>query len=445
VNPLPGDPGKIDTIYYHGLSLQSEDLPLQLRHYSAVVFPIFLDEKYGPNMIRHIWKRAAEMGRGTHWTEAVNHGVDSATSGQDSLGHALVQALLEFNTWTYFTGPFREFAPNNEGFSEGAAYPVLPVETQMFVRRQYPDTSRFNDPRFDREKLTYNPQMNGAMYMRLEEVSSVLPSIRYDVDTTIDSTCIDSIQNPPDTNWQCTLYQEDTVVDSTLLPDTAFEVFFYVSTAPEAWGVRAILELKNEPDSHEVRDTVIFDTTSLYYQLPEPERYETVTFLLCPTATNAGAFSEIAYMPVSIFLLDSNIIAGPDSAFIARTPSLLYPYPNPIMLTGGGKHAADSIIFRFELPTDSMANLEFLRPLYQLDLYTVAGERVRTVQRVVDGEPTDRDTGPPVIQYEVGWDLLNDGGEKVASGVYLAYVHLYSSNNRANLLAEDRTKVVLIR
>ena len=114
---------------------------------------------------------------------------------------------------------------------------------------------------------------------------------------------------------------------------------------------------------------------------------------------------------------------------------------------GSGAAAAkgQNIWFRFQIPTDSGAELLHTMPLYRLDLYTIAGELVRTLEVEVFGVQADRDDGPPVIEYETSWDMKNEQGEDVVSGVYLVYAHLYSDISRDNLLAEDRAKVVIIR
>jgi hypothetical protein len=425
--------GMLDTVYYHGLSLQSEDSPMPLRNYSAVVFPIFLSERYGRNMIRHIWLRAGELGKGTHWLEAVNDGVDSASGGQDNL----VTALQEFNTWTYFTGPFRQFAPNNVGFSEGAAYPAIPVDHQMLVRKKYPDTTRSFQQRF-------NPQINGAMYLRIEGLSDIVFKDRWRCDSTVfdtvwvcnDTPCTDSTQQ---INRIC--------VDSTFQPDSTFDVVFFLDNTPEAWGITTIFEHVNPPDSHEVVYFQDPDGGLQYIQIPDPKQFATITFLFTPTAIDPSIFASniLAVQPVEIFLLDSNVVAGPDPDFVDLGPTFLLPFPNPVVVSGSGEQASDHMTFRFQIPTDSMANPEFARPLYQVDLYTIAGELVRTIQVEVDAEPTDRETGPPTVQYEIDWDLFNDGGQPVASGVYLVYAHLYATSGHSELLAEDRTKIVVIR
>ncbi len=61
------------------------------------------------------------------------------------------------------------------------------------------------------------------------------------------------------------------------------------------------------------------------------------------------------------------------------------------------------------------------------------------------GDIADRETGPSVIEYEIPWDMKNGRGNDVASGVYLAYAHLYANNGKGELLAKARQKVVVIR
>ena len=47
--------------------------------------------------------------------------------------------------------------------------------------------------------------------------------------------------------------------------------------------------------------------------------------------------------------------------------------------------------------------------------------------------------------FEIGWDMKNEAGKEVASGVYLAVVRMYEGDSPVELLVTDQTKVAVIR
>jgi hypothetical protein len=71
-----------------------------------------------------------------------------------------------------------------------------------------------------------------------------------------------------------------------------------------------------------------------------------------------------------------------------------------------------------------------------IDFYSVAGDHVATVESSPIADRYD-----PVI---VDWDMKNQAGKDVASGVYLCYVRLFAEDGKT-LLAEDKMKVAIIR
>ncbi len=92
-----------------------------------------------------------------------------------------------------------------------------------------------------------------------------------------------------------------------------------------------------------------------------------------------------------------------ESGFVAATASgeqaagnlkRAYVYPNPVKPGAGGDYGADKITF-----DELTANVT-------IDIYNIAGELVRTI---------DKDSAKP----DVEWDLTNDAGQKLASGVYI--------------------------
>ena len=74
----------------------------------------------------------------------------------------------------------------------------------------------------------------------------------------------------------------------------------------------------------------------------------------------------------------------------------------------------------------------------EANLFSVAGDHVCTLDETSFAD--DR-----LGEYRIEWDLENAGGKDVASGVYIAYARLYATSSRRVVLAEEKTKVVVIR
>jgi hypothetical protein len=132
---------------------------------------------------------------------------------------------------------------------------------------------------------------------------------------------------------------------------------------------------------------------------------------------------------------------GFDSALINVPAAVLDPYPNPAIVAQLGEPV---VRFKFQVPTDTSSyptsGIPFSGedPHLVVDIFTVAGERVRTLEDVTWQIYR-------LGEYTAEWDLRNAGGEQVASGVYIAYARLYSEYRRGELLAEATAKLAIIR
>ncbi|RME19340.1 MAG: hypothetical protein D6800_14410, partial [Candidatus Zixiibacteriota bacterium] len=375
-------------------SLQSD---VDLHHYASTVWALYLTEKYGSrDIIKHVWLRCGELGLNTptdggDYMQAFAEAIDSASGGADNLA----SDMNEFAVWNYFTGIYAADAPNALGFSEGANYPVIPFDSLDHV-----DTL----PVFVvADSNSHNPDLNASTYIRFENVN--------------------------------------------ITQDSIFNPRFSLSAFPNNWGISEILELRRPRDSNIVIDTFVVDTNIFDAAIPNPQQYRTITFVLTPVDSNGSHFPP----PGSTFKPQigyfSGDIAGPadgiiDSQFIAVPAAVLTPYPNPAVVPEMG--GAD-LVFRFQVPTTDSALYEFTSMSLVVDLYTVAGEHVATIKEPVDIQIGARqDPHAFNVTYSMSWDMHNQSGHEVASGVYLAYARLYGPGGKQTL-AEDRVKVAIIR
>jgi len=424
--------------------------------YQSVIFPIYLSEKYGRGVIKAIWERSGALGPGSHFLQAFDYVIDSASTdpanaqyeclcyNQDSticldqvlITEDLSSAFAEFAVWNFFTGPYADQAPDGIGYSEAEHYDYIPMES-MDLRRHYPLTVGYADNRFE-------PQPNAAFYLRLENLQSV------NLDTLL-------------TLW----FSPD--------PDAIVE-----------WGVTGIFQMENDPDSHLVvsetvdvwetwictdwNDTVCLDSIQVHgrylgeiignwvctdgefghdpiycdistcsdsVKMIDLRPYRSLTVILTPTSFSTGpyAFGDVVEFRFSVF--DSTFVV---QSLVDLPPAVLTPYPNPAIV---GEMGGNGLTFRFQAPTDTTSFPIYSSFLLHLDLFTVAGELIKSVEHVYAGE--DREGPRPGGVFEIDWDMKNQAGKDVASGVYLAVARLYEGVNKNVLLVVDQTKVAVIR
>ena len=423
--------------------------------YQAAVFPIYLTEKYGRDIVKAIWYKAGDLGEGSDFLEAIDWAVDSAASSPanaeyrctcyeadgvtcaDSVmvEHDLASALSEFAVWNFFTGSRRELAPPGVGYSEGENYSRIPFDS-MDVRLDYPF----------RVTLAYNehkPQANGAAYIRLDNLSGIRdydneltfymapnrdPDIRWGVagifqrrDDPDQHEVVTDVVDLWET-WVCTETTGDVCTDSTL---------YYIKYADDILGDWVCTD--GEFGNDELCNSTCNDSSSII----DIDDYSSITLILTPSAPSVGPFDFGEFISFGYVSADSSEV---DSSLMNLPAAVLLPYPNPAVLS---EMADENITFRFRLPTD-----ETTYPIYDefklvIELFTVAGEKVRTI---VEDRVSQDIYGPnPGGVFEAEWDLKNGAGNDVASGVYLALAKLYAGTDTGDPLAEDQVKVALIR
>ncbi|MEW5796489.1 MAG: MXAN_6640 family putative metalloprotease [Candidatus Zixiibacteriota bacterium] len=453
-----------DYLFFDHPRTALHDTALDGHMYQAVVFPIYLSERYGPDAIRETWLHAGARGAGPHYLRAFDEVIDSASQDPANARYRCVcysatggicvdsmlivedfaSAMAEFAAWNFFTGPYAEQAPGDFGYSEAANYAYIPLDT-MVVHRSYPVTRDFNGNRF-------RPEPNGVTYIRLEnlqaiDIDSLLTAyITPDQDAIVrwgvtgifqmeedpdshlviskavdawetwiclDSICVDSVGSIC-REWQCT--------DSGLFPGRFLESMLG----------RQIC-VNGQFDSIFPCDQVCSDSIGVIPLMP----YRSLTLALTPTSLSTGPYTFGNQVKFAYSVFDESSV---DSSLVNLTPAVLMPYPNPAVISDMG---GDDLTFAFRTYTDSVGFAASSHTKLQLDIYTVAGELVRSLERLFTGE--DRQGPRPGGMYEVGWDMRNQAGKNVASGVYLAVARLFGGAGFRTQLAEERVKVAVIR
>ena len=102
--------------------------------------------------------------------------------------------------------------------------------------------------------------------------------------------------------------------------------------------------------------------------------------------------------------------------------------------------------FRFQVPTSNLALYQFTNFGVKIDVYTVAGEHVSALDKPISIIQNERDDPQAdEVVYTLVWNMKNQSGNDVASGIYVAYARMQSSGSNGEILAEDRVKVAVIR
>ena len=407
--------------------------------YASVVFPIFLSEKFGRDIIKDIWLRCGEW-RGPNFLIATELALDSITG--DTLGLGLPTAFRDFALWNYFTGDRVCFAPEGVGYSEKEMYPAIPDIIMTLMDDTIPVI--VNHTRYPLLVLgnenPYWPEHNAAAYVRLNHLRAVkTDSIGYDTTFWLCrgwdplGLCIDSIQ-------------------VTVTIDTFLSIYVFLGdpdspAPPQPWGLNVVFQLDSIPDSFIVDQFFLpyIDAAGVpsLLKIIEPNQYRSVTMIVSPASYVREAYKTPPYDYTFGYyvpeLLDSARIDTPiiiDPQFVDIPAAILAPYPNPAVV---GDMGGSPLKFMFQIPTDSFSNCIYSEPSFTVDIFNVAGEFVRGFTSI-----TPYHCGKQV-EFTAEWDMKNEWGKGVASGVYIAVGRVYSSAKKSLLLAEDKVKVAIIR
>ena len=362
-----------------------------LHPYGSVTFALYLSEHYAADsIIRNIWERCAALGSGSQFLQACEQIVNSYNNQA-----SLATTMNDYSVWNYFTGQYAGLAPAGVGYSEGPDYPVIPLDKILTVR-DYPllEFSGVGD---------FRPQYNGTAYLLLSDMQNRTGCF-VDCDSVLPIYV--GLQHPGFVEWSISvIYQFLTPADS-----------FFIDKLVVPVGPIAA-------------DSILFLEVDAFH----PNQFKNIAVTITPTTVAPASFLNFTAPNVGYAISDSG-------GFAVRPSAVLTPYPNPAVVT---KMGSSPLTFRFQVANDTANNNASANPLLLIDLYTVAGEFVKSINAGFGGE--DRLGVHSAGIYETGWDMKNSAGKEVASGVYLAYARLWDSPNKGKLLAESKVKVALIR
>ncbi len=385
-------------------SIQQFNSYFDFHPYAACVFPIFLAEKFGPDIIKSIWLKCGTMGIGPNMLEAAQIAIDSASKARCNIdpfdpvcdSNANFRSVFgEFTLWNYFTGSRAAVIPPGvTGYSEKDFYPEIPDSAFIQVY-QYPVGVPTN-------ANTKNPTVNSATYLKLNNTRAIFYS------------------DSADTSLRISAFFGQSITDSVL---------------PQGWHVYGLPQLDSDTSVYTVIDTTFPDNTNRILRVFNPRDYRSVTYVLAPASWRWQAYSSPNYDSRFGYIITDSL------ALLPNKPTIIFaPYPNPADVRSMN---GENLKFRFQIATDAQAFQLYLNPYTVIDFFTAAGELINTVENLSPPALIDPVTG--TIRYELEWDMRNLSGKDVAGGVYICLVRMYSSSERNELLAEEKAKVLIVR
>ncbi len=432
--------------------------------YASVIWTIYLTERFGRDAVREIWLRCRDYGLGPSFLEAANDVIDSLSGGTENWA----TLFSEFSLANYFTGLRSRYLPvevHRKRFwsCDGGAFPDCTdsllvtdsilgwdwytVDTTMFYGYEEADYyPRFPDSMLNLyydypvlmtgDSVLNRPEHNGLFYMGFENLGLLPWDTSYWLcNSGVWPNCSDSQRVSDTTLGYDFVHIDSNIVAYLALGDGGRNDPSSIPTLPQGWGVNTIYQMEDDPDSFVVHCEMLPDDIVWRQEYEERESCRSIRFCLSPASPDMGYYANIMTRVMGLFYLvgDTTLI---DSSRVDLPPAVLKPFPNPAVVS---ELAEPRVRFAFQVNTDERARPVYGDPHLVIDIFSLAGERVATVDSL--SSSAQQYLG---IHY-ADWDLKNDAGNDVASGVYIAYARLWSAERKGALLAEDHKKVAVIR
>ncbi len=391
-----------------GRSIQQFSSFVDLHPYASAVFPIFLTELFGDNVVKSIWLRCGTLGVGPSFLDASEAVFDSILTLPDG-DKTWPLVFRQFTFWNYFTGSRATLSPNNIGYSERAAYPEIPRDSMITITDSLFLLGNQN---------RWNPDHNGATYIVWENPKCLLTDT-----VTLYGRCSPSADSCFDTTFVRQVDPHDfTFTDTFVTLQLGLD-----PTYEDLWGLLSIFELEGFTDSFEVAVNVIAGDQVQYLFIPHQEQYTSIVFIVTPASIEEGYYAAGAPIRLGVIAdeaIDTIVCALPVPPNIPLAE--LISYPNPAVVP---EMEGQSIGFAVKHAIDGTH-------LFEVDIFSEAGEYLQTVSEQVSAVDNT---------FAMTWDMKSAKGSNVSSGVYLLYGRLYGGTDRGSVIFEDRSKLLIVR
>jgi len=394
--------------------------------YAYGVFVMFLNDEFGPTLMRGIWRGCGRQG--PDFLRAIDSALISHTNGE----YDFSKAFQEFAIRMAFTGSKAKFAPPGRKLDEAEFFPEITDTTRPGV---IPDTTAPSPTVHTTYPLIVTtsaqvplPESNSHTFTLLKNVFTVANGCfrlfaGKKGTTPPGVTARFAIIGYPSISGKAAFISS--VDDGPVFLDTSilvnpFEFDSITQVYRDSFSCHDSVEIQFDvsmQDSFRIIVTNQFASV----ELPDPEDFEEAVFIVTQTDTNFADYDVSLTSPFQFFyILGDSVTATP-----AQPYGVFASFPNPVT------------------PSDNSVTIGFDRSLSQplsiplmmnATILTEAGERVRA----------DLSDGGDGLQLGVIWDLRNQSGREVASGVYILLLHLLSENGQV-LLQSETSKLLVIR
>ena len=419
-----------------------------LHPYASVIFPIFLSQKYGEDIVRVIWEKEADLGIGPNFLEATAFAIDSISGGADNY----VTAFSEFALWNFFTDFRSTFAPTGLRYEEAEEYPIFPDEKIMvydsFPVQMVPVNTN-----------PFKPEHNAVSIIRFENTQLVQEEQFY--------LCVDSLI------WYNPICDQDStvaveVLDSSDIANGMWDVLdsaFNINGALESmaipingdtiltdWSISIVFQ--DTLDSIEIDqfympsfpcDNYSCLKTFFGLSINRVNQYKRFTMIIAPASPYASLYEArkglgVAYSVRGERMSGDTTMAPIEEGYMLH-PQQLVIYPNPAVVT----EMSEGIV-RFKLDSmdvygDPFVGLPSVRVRTVLNVFDVAGNIVYSVD-TTSAYNLMEFFGEGSRSLDVEWDMKNQSGAPVASGIYVGIAEIYIDRRK---VTEGIGKVAIIR
>ncbi len=131
--------------------------PNQLSIYGACLYPLYLSQKYGPDIVRIAWEKCGEVHFENFFIRAIQDAISEVSNGQDTFA----EDWAEYTQWLYFTG---SRARPGYGFEEAANYSEIPLTAGSVARPYIHIWNQYPVSAAESRDNSYPPSELGANY-----------------------------------------------------------------------------------------------------------------------------------------------------------------------------------------------------------------------------------------------------------------------------------------
>ncbi|MFQ5607171.1 MAG: MXAN_6640 family putative metalloprotease, partial [Candidatus Zixiibacteriota bacterium] len=380
--------------------------------YAYGVFIMFLDNEFGPDLQRGIWRGCGRQG--PDFLGAIDSALIAHTAG----AYDFNRAFHEFGIRMAFTGSLAKFAPPGRKLDEAEFFPEVTDTTKItvdpLVTRPYPTvhssyplivTTNAQQPAPEANSNTFVFLKNvftvtGGCFKLFAGASSATP-LRFT--SRLALIGIPAATGQPafiSSSADTLVFIDTSILVNPLEFDSLRQVYIDSFACHDSVEIQ-FDQLSPAPDSFRI----IVTNQAPSVELDDPTAYQEAIFIFTQTTTNDADYGTSTNPFAYKFFYGMTSASTFTPATVTQPYGVFASFPNPVT------------------PADNSVTIGFDRSLTQVPtnalelnvtILTEAGENVRDNLSVEGGG----------LRLELAWDLRNQSGREVASGVYIVLQRL---------------------